>query len=316
MADGADLKGSDLAAIAVVILVWGMNFVVMKVGLAHFTPFQLGAGRFMFAFLPLALVLRHPGVRPRWMLAFGLAQGLGQFGLLFVALHVGMTAALASVLLQTHVFFSAGLGVAMLGERVGLPLKAGLGFAAAGLACFGIHVAASHGAAAVTTAGLLLTVAAAFMWAVSNIVVRLAQREATRFDATAFVAWSSAASILPFAAMSWWFDPPGAFANWANAPWQGWLALAFLGWIATNLGYGLWTNLLRKYPASRVAPFSLGVPVIGLTAGIVLLGEPMAPLQWAGAVLVLCALVCVVAGPRLLRQDAAAAALPPIDQRR
>ncbi|MGV3571297.1 MAG: EamA family transporter [Ramlibacter sp.] len=297
MADGAELKGRDLAAIAVVVLVWGTNFVAMKIGLAAFTPFQLGAGRFIFAFLPLALILRRPGAAPRWIIAFGLAQGLGQFGLLFVALHVGMTAALASVLLQVHVFFSAGLGVALLGERIGGPLKVGMVFAAAGLACFGASVAGS--AVSVTALGLVLTLGAAFMWAVSNIVVRLAQRDATRFDATAFVAWSGSVSILPFLAMSWWFDPPGSGANWVNAPWQAWLAIAFLGWVATNLGYGLWTNLLRKYPASRVAPFSLGVPLIGLGAGILLLGETVAPLQWGGALLVLCALVCVVAGPRL-----------------
>ncbi|HEY8356617.1 MAG TPA: EamA family transporter [Ramlibacter sp.] len=298
MADGAELKGRDLAAILVVILVWGTNFVAMKVGLASFTPFQLGAGRFVFAFLPLALMLRHPGAAPRWIIAFGLAQGLGQFGLLFVALHVGMTAALASVLLQMHVFFSAGLGVVLLGERVGKPLKVGMPFAAVGLACFGLSVAGSA-AASVTALGLVLTVAAAFMWATSNIVVRFAQRDAARFDATAFVAWSGSVSIVPFLAMSWWFDPPGSAANWLKAPWQGWVALAFLGWVATNLGYGLWTNLLRKYPASRVAPFSLGVPVIGLGAGILLLGETVVPLQWAGALLVLCALLCVMIGPRL-----------------
>ena len=297
----ADLKGRDLAAVLVVVLVWGINFVVMKVGLGYFTPFQLGAGRFAFAFLPLALVLRRPGTRPRWIVAFGLAQGVGQFGMMFVALKVGMTAALASVLLQTHIFFSAGMGVTLLGERMGKPLKIGMPFAAAGLACFAANVWSAPSAASVTALGLVLTIGSAFMWAASNIVVRFAQRGAARFDPTAFVAWSAAVSVLPFLAMSWLFDPVGSSANWARAPWQGWLALAFLGWIATNLAYGLWTSLLHKFTATRVAPFSLGVPVIGLAAGIALLGERIAPLQWAGALLVLCALVCVVVGPRLLR---------------
>jgi O-acetylserine/cysteine efflux transporter len=290
------LKGGDLAAVSAVVLVWGLNFVVMKIGLAHFTPFQLGAGRFLFAFLPLALLLRHPGVPVRWMLAFGLAQGVGQFGLLFLALHVGMTAALASVLLQIHVFFSAALGATLLKERVGQPLIVGLCFAAAGLACFAVHAITAGSAGGVTTLGLMLTVAAAFMWAVSNIIVRLAQRHATSFAPTSFVAWSSASSIIPFLALSWWFDPPGSVQNWLDAPWQGWAAVAFLGWVATNLGYGLWTTLLKKFPASRVAPFSLGVPLIGLTAGVLLLNESMQALQWAGSLLVLCALVCVVGG--------------------
>lgn len=294
-----DLKARDLAAVATVVVIWGMNFVVMKLGLASFTPFQLGAGRFLFAFLPLALLLRRPGADPRWIVAFGVAQGLGQFGMLFVALRIGMTAALASVLLQTQVFFSAALGVVLLGEAVGRPLQAGMAFAAAGLACFGASVALSPSGAAVTGWGLVLTVVAAAFWAVSNIVVRKAQQGAARFDATAFVAWSGAVSILPFALLSWWFDSPEARANWSHAPWQGWFALLFLGWVATNLGYGLWTGLLKKFPAAQVAPFSLGVPVIGLVAGILLLGEPVAPLQWVGVAFVLCALLCVLLGPRL-----------------
>jgi O-acetylserine/cysteine efflux transporter len=282
-----------------VVVVWGINFVVMKVGLASLTPFQLGAGRYLFAFLPLAFVVRRPRLRLRWLLAFGLAQGVGQFGLLFIALRVGMSAALASVLLQTQVFFSAFFGVMLLGEGVPRPLKVGMLFAGAGLACFGIAALQSTSGSAVTGVGLLLTLAAAAMWALSNIVVRLAQKDGGDFDPLAFVAWGSAVPILPFAALSWCFDPPAMQANWTRLPWTAWATLAFLGWVATDLGYGLWTRLLKRFPANRVAPFSLGVPLIGLGAGVLLLGEAVEPLQWGGVALVLCALVCVVLGPRL-----------------
>ena len=290
------LEPRDLASILLVVVTWGVNFVVMKVGLASLTPFQLGAGRYLFAFLPLALFIRPPRVPLRWLLAFGLAQGVGQFGLLFVALHVGMSAALASVLVQTQVFFSALFGVTLLHERIGAPLKVGMVFAALGLACFAWESSAAGGA--VTAWGLVLTLASAVMWAASNIVVRKAQHAASDFDPLAFVVWCSGVPILPFLALSGWLDPSTAQANWLHAPWSAWLAIAFLGWIATDLGYGLWTRLLQRFPASRVAPFSLGVPLIGLGAGILFLGEQVRPLQWTGAALVLCALVCVVAGAR------------------
>jgi O-acetylserine/cysteine efflux transporter len=299
---------ADLAALVAVVVIWGLNFVVMKVGLAYFTPFQLGAGRFVFAVLPLALFIRVPAVRRRWLLAFGLAQGVGQFGFLFVALHVGMTAALASVLMQTQVFFTAAFGVVLLRERIGTALKIGMGFAAAALACFALNAWRAHGAAGVTGWGLALTLASAAMWAASNIVVRKAQHESGGFEPLAFVVWSSAVAIVPFLLMSWCIDPPQAHANWLHAPWQGWAALAVLGWMATSLAYGLWTGLLKRFPASRVAPFSLGVPLIGLAAGILLLGEALAPLQWLGALLVFCALGFVLFGDRLLRPHAAARA--------
>ena len=307
MTPPSPFRPADLVAILAVVVIWGLNFVVMKVGLAYFTPFQLGAGRFLFAFLPLALRIRVPRVRWRWMLAFGLAQGVGQFGLLFLALQVGMTASLASVLMQTQVFFTAGFGVLLLGERIAGPLRVGFAFAAAGLVCFAINTGAVHGAAGATGLGLVLTTGSAAMWAASNIVVRKAQQESGGFDALAFVVWSSAVAILPFFVMSWCFDSPAAQANWRHAPWQGWVALAVLGWLATSLAYGLWTGLLKRFPASRVAPFSLGVPVIGLVAGIALLGEVVSPLQWAGALLVFCALGCVLFGDRVWRRRTARA---------
>jgi O-acetylserine/cysteine efflux transporter len=295
---GAALKAGDIAAILLVIGVWGINFVVMKVGLASFTPFQLGAGRFLFAFLPLALVLRPPATRARWVFAFGLTQGIGQFGFLFLALQVGMTAALASVLLQTQVFFSAFLGASLLRERIGTGLKLGMLFAGVGLACFAALVWLARANGPVTGWGLALTLLAAMLWAVSNIVVRKARQEATGFAPLSFVVWSSGVSVLPFAALSWLFDPPGASANWSQAQWQAWAAIAFLGWAASDLGYSLWTGLLKRFPASRVAPFSLGVPVIGLLAGIALLHEPVAPLQWSGALFVLAALASVMLAGR------------------
>lgn len=297
------LAPGDLATILLVVGVWGVTFVFMKIGLKSLTPFQMGAGRYLLAFLPLALLIRRPRVRTRWVLAFGLTQGVGQFGLLFIAMRADMSAALASVLLQTQVFFSAFLGVMLLGERIARPLKVGMAFAAVGLACFGVATLGAPGSSAVTAWGLALTLGAAAMWSLSNIVVRLAQRDGADFDPFAFVVWSSGVPILPFLALSAWFDPPAVHANWLAVPWTAWLALAFLGWISTDLGYGLWARLLKRFPASRVAPFSLGVPIVGLSAGIVLLGESVTPLQWAGAGLVLCALVCVIAGPRLAQRS-------------
>jgi O-acetylserine/cysteine efflux transporter len=294
----SQFKPADLAALLLVVVIWGLNFVVMKVGLAHFTPFQLGAGRFAFAFLPLALRVRLPRVRMRWPIAFGVTQGLGQFGFLFVALQVGMTAALASVVMQTQVFFTAALGALLLRERIGTPLKIGFAFAALGLACFGANVWLTQKTAAVTALGLALNLASAFMWAVSNIVVRKAQEDSGGFDPLAFVVWSSAVAVVPFLLLSWWVDPPAARGNWLDSPWQGWVALAVLGWLATSLAYGLWTGLLRRFAASRVAPFSLGVPVIGLVAGIAFLDEVITPLQWLGAFLVFCALGCVLLANR------------------
>lgn len=297
------LTGRDLAAALIVVVLWGVNFVVMKFALRDFTPLQLGAARYLFAVLPLALFIRPPKVPWKWVVLYGLFQGVGQFGFLFLALKVGMTAALASVLLQTQVFFTALFGFVLLHERASRPLQAGMLLAALGLSCFALNYVNPDAAGASTTTvlGLLLTLSAAAMWAMSNIVARRVQQVAGDYSPPAFVVWSSSVAVLPFVALSWLFDAGAVRWQWTEARGSSWLAVAYLGWVATIVGYSLWTGLLKRHPANRVAPFSLGVPLVGLAAGMLVLGEVISAWQWAGTALVVAALGCVMLGGLIRR---------------
>ena len=297
------LTGRDLAAALGVIVIWGLNFVAMKFALHDFTPFQLGAARYVFAVLPLAFFIRPPKVPWKWVLLYGLFQGVGQFGILFTALQLGMTAALASVLVQTQVFFTALFGFFLLHERASRPLQLGLLLAAAGLSCFALnYLNPGMGVGAATTLlGFVLTLCAAFMWALSNIVARRVQQGSKNYSTIAFIVWSSLVPVLPFVAMSYLFDPEATRWQWTQARTSSWLAAAYLGWIATIVGYSLWTGLLKRHPANRVAPFSLGVPIVGLAAGMLVLGEVISAWQWAGIALLVAALACVMLGGLLVK---------------
>ncbi|MDB5886899.1 MAG: EamA family transporter [Polaromonas sp.] len=290
------LSGRDLAAALVVVVVWGVNFVAMKFALHDFSPLQLGAARFAFAFLPLALFVKPPRVPWKWVVLYGLFQGVGQFGILFIALKVGMTAALASVLLQTQVFFTALFGFVLLRERASRPLQAGMALAALGLACFGYNYVNPGAASGTTLAGFALTLCAAAMWAASNIVARQVQKVSSDYAPMAFVVWSGGVAVLPFIGLSWAFDAPAVRWQWLQAGWTSWLSIAYLGWVATVVGYSLWTGLLKRHPANRVSPFGLGVPIVGLSAGMLVLGEVVTPWQWAGVALLVSALACVMGG--------------------
>ena len=301
---GAALPTRDLLAALAVVVLWGLNFVAMRWGLEYFTPFQLGAARYVFAALPLVFLVRMPRLHWRWVLAFGLFQGVGQFGFLFFALQLGMTTALASVLMQTQVFFTALFGFGVLSERPGRALVLGLLLAGLGLLCFGMSASGAQLGGTTTALGLLLTLCAAASWAASNIVSRLAQRAAPGYDPLAFVVWSSLVPVLPFVLLSAATDPDASRwlqpAAWTALPPVAWMSLAYLGWAATVLGYSLWTGLLKRHPANRVAPFSLGVPVVGMAAGLLVLGESVSAWQWAGVACVVLALACVMLGPRWL----------------
>ncbi|MDO8251585.1 MAG: EamA family transporter [Rhodoferax sp.] len=308
----ARLSGRDLAAALGVIVIWGLNFVAMKFALHDFTPFQLGAARYVLAVLPLVFFIRAPKLHWKWVVLYGLCQGVGQFGFLFSALKVGMTAALASVLMQTQVFFTALFSFVLLRERMSRPLVGGLLLASFGLLCFTMNfLTDDKGAMGVTTVwGFLLSLCAAAMWSASNIVARKAQQANPHYEPLQFLVWSSLVPVVPFVLFSLLFDPVAATpemvwrsaAKWASVPWTSWLAVAYLGWIATIWAYAMWTGLLKRHPANRVAPFSLGVPVVGLTAGMLALGETITPWQWAGIALVVAALACVMFGDKILRK--------------
>ncbi len=296
------LSARDLLAALTVVLIWGTNFVAMKFALRDLTPLQLGAGRYVFAILPLVLLVKPPRLHWKWVVMYGLFQGVGQFGLLFISLQMGMTAALASVVLQTQVFFTALFGFALLGEHPSRPLQIGLVLAALGLACFGMNYLGPASGAGASTLGFALCLSAAAMWAASNIVVRRAQRSTPEFDVVPFMVWSSLLPIVPFVLLSLAFDPPATRWSWLAAPWSTWASLAYLGWMATILGYALWTGLLKRHAVNRVAPFSLGVPLVGITAGMVVLGDVISGWQWAGIAMVVAALVCVLLGGRLMQK--------------
>lgn len=288
----------DLAAAALVILIWATNFVAFKFGLRSFTPLQTGAARFLFAAFPLLFFIRPPAIGWRWVAGYGLLQGVGQFGFVIFALKVGMTAALAPVVMQVQVFVTALLGVALLGERLGRPLKTGLLLAAVGLGCFALNALAAGGSDQVTLAGILLTLLGASSWSASNIVVRKLQAAGAKYSVLSLVVWSGAVSAAVFLLLSALFEDPAPWRQWANASLASLVSVAWLGWIGNVVSFWLWTSLLSRHPASRVAPFSLGVPVFGIVAGIVLLGETVTTWQWVGTAFVMAALGVVVRGAR------------------
>lgn len=301
---GQKLSPADGFAALVVIVVWGLNFVVMRWGLDALSPLLLCALRFVLASLPFVWWMRRPA-NVSWavLAAYGLAQGVGQFGLLFVGMQMGMPAGMASVVLQTQAFITLLLAAVLLGERPQRWQWWGLCVAIGGLVVIG----ASHGdgAAQMTAVGFVLTLGAALMWSCANLIGRAAAKHGP-YDPLPFVVWSSVFPVLPLLGLSLWLE-----GGWTHM-WEqvqaasplAWGSVVYLALLSTLLGYGLWTRLLQRYPASTVAPLSLLVPVIGLMSAMVLLGEFPSRWQWLGTAGVLLGMVINQFGGRWARRAA------------
>ncbi|SDA64889.1 O-acetylserine/cysteine efflux transporter [Pseudomonas sp. NFPP33] len=282
----------DLLLALLVIVVWGLNFVVIKVGLHGMPPMLMGALRFMLAAFPAILFVRRPQVPLRWMLTYGMTISVGQFAFLFYAMYVGMPAGLASLVLQSQAFFTLFFAALFLGERLRGSNLFGLLVAASGLVLIGLQ-----GGQAMTLAGFALTIAAASMWALGNVVTR----KLGKVNLVGLVVWGSLIPPLPFLALSLWLEGPELISQSLRTfSLDSLLVLAYLAFGATILGYGLWSRLLSRYPASQVAPFSLLVPVVGISSSALLLGERLGSLQMVGAALVMAGLLINVWGGRLL----------------
>jgi O-acetylserine/cysteine efflux transporter len=279
------IRPTDLA-LAMLVVVWGLNFAVIKVGVADVPPLLLGALRFMLAAFPALLFLRPPKVPLRLYLLYSMAISVGQFAFLFSAIHVGMPSGLASLVLQSQAFFTMFFAVAWLKEKWQVNQLAGLLLAALGLVLIG----SAHGVS-MPLAGFLLTLAAAVMWACGNIVTRAVGRYAP-MNQLAFVVWASAVPPLPFLAMSYLFEGPTAMATAAhNFGLQTFGAVAYLAWAGTLLGYGVWTYLMSRYPANRVSPFTMLVPLFGLTIGWLVIDEALKPIHFVGGSLLMAGLL-------------------------
>ena len=188
------LAGRDLALILVVVALWGFSFVPIKWGLREVPPFALAALRFFFAAVPLVFFVRRPRIPAKLVIAYGLAIGVFQFGLLFLGMQLGMPAGLSSMVIQVQVFFTIGLGIAFLGDRLQRENVVGAAVAALGVVLLAVYKIQSGAAA--TFAGMLLVLVAAFAWAVGNIVAKRAAGDHAA-DMFALVVWSSLVPPVP-----------------------------------------------------------------------------------------------------------------------
>ncbi|KAA1008892.1 EamA family transporter [Paraburkholderia panacisoli] len=278
----------DLLLALVVVVAWGVNFVVIKVGLHGVPPMLLGALRFTLAAVPAVFFVKRPNLPWRWLFAYGATISFGQFAFLFSAMYVGMPAGLASLVLQAQAFFTLMFAALFLHERFRLPNIAGLLIAAGGLAVIGLQ-----GGHSMTVVGFALTLCAACMWALGNIVTK----KVGNVDLVGLVVWGSLIPPLPFFAASYLFEGPQRIvAALSGISAMSIFAIVYLALIATLIGYGLWSRLLSRYPASQVAPFSLLVPIVGLASASLFLGEQLTMVQIVGAMLVMAGLAVNVFG--------------------
>ncbi|ODT59633.1 MAG: hypothetical protein ABS77_10265 [Phenylobacterium sp. SCN 69-14] len=287
-----------LLALAVV-AVWGTNFVVIRIGLDHLPPLTFAVLRFTFALAPAVFFLKRPAVPWRNLAAYGVLIGAGQFGLLYIAINGFISPGLASLVVQTQVFFTIGLAMWLSKERVRTFQILALALAAAGL----VVIMAHNSDASATPLGLALILGAAASWAGGNAF----SRAAGQVNMLAYVVWASLFSVPPLLVLALAFEGPARMiegvraadaATWAAVLWQS------VG--NTLFGYAAWGWLLSRHPAATITPMAMLVPVFGMGASAIFLGESLPGWKLLAAALVMSGLALNIFWPRLQQRLAQA----------
>lgn len=289
------MRKKDLALALLVVILWGSNFTVIKLGLNGLEPMLLVALRFTFSALPAVFFVKAPKTRWYYVLAYGLTAGVGQYACDIYALKLGMPAGIASVILQSQLFFTLGFGLLFLKERIRGRQIGGMILSGFGLFLIGGNLGSTT-IKGIPPISFVLMVMAAIFWGLSNIVVRKASRlavsEGQKLNPLSLVVWASLIPILPFFALAMLLESPesvGTALATLKLPYLGIvLHLALLG---TLFGFSSWNRLLARYPAGRVASLSLLVPVSGLLTAWLVIGERLDAYQAVGILVVIAGLL-------------------------
>jgi O-acetylserine/cysteine efflux transporter len=283
----------DLALATAVAVVWGLSFIVVKWGLSDIPPLLFASLRFG-ALAVLAPLLPRPAVPAPWLLLYGFSWGTVQFGGLFLALAFGLPAGAASIVAQSQLLFTLLFALALRLEPPSPRHVVTVGLAASGLAVIG----AQHGDR-LPLPGLVAILCGAAGWGGGNVLARRLAQRGFRADTIGFLAWASVVPAASLLALSLVLEGPAEILVLvSHFSLRTGLVLVYQSSLSLAGGAIAWNVLLRRYPPSTVAPFSLLVPVVGLTASHVVFGETISGPEWLGIALLLAGLTNNVLGAR------------------
>lgn len=289
------MKRKDFILALLVVIVWGANFTVIKLGLGGVPPMLLVTLRFTLVAFPAVFFIKPPKMALKDILLYGFTVGVGQFGCLFYAMHIGMPAGLASIIVQLQAFISPFLGYLLLKETFKSKQIVGFLIGALGLLVIGI-ASSKTGITTIPLGALLLTICAPIFWSISNIVARKASKIAKDnnqdLNMLSLVVWGSLVTPIPSLLLALLMDSPETLINsLSNLNIMSIFAILYLSFASTLFGYGFWSILISKYPLNKISPLSLLVPITGLLTARIVLLEKLSELQWLGVSIIVVGLI-------------------------
>ncbi len=274
-----------------VVIIWGFNFVVIKVGLEEISPLLLGFARFFLTSIPAVFFIKKPSAPFKMVAWYGLVMFALQFSLLFIGMYAGVTPGLASLLLQLQVFFTVLLATLFFREKLHFWQILGALVSFSGIAFVAMNLGGN-----ITLTGFLLVIGAAASWGVGNVI----SKKIGKVNMVSLVIWGSLIAWPPLLAIS--FIVEGAdkvLYTFQHLTWLSGGAVLYITYLSTLFGFGVWSWLLHHHPLGTIAPFTLLVPIFGILSSVLVLGEPLQSWKVLAAILVIIGLCINLLGPKM-----------------
>ena len=284
------MKPLDWAGVLAVMVIWGLNFPVVKVGLSVMPPFTFVMIRFFAVALMLAPFVKWPR-RPWALLGLSVTLGAAHFSLMFTGLR-HIDAATASIAVQLQVPFAALLAALFFKDKLGWRRLTGMAIAFAGVGLIAGEPRFQGG-----LGPLLLVLGAACVWAFANIQIKSLGEDTDIWSLNGWVAIMAAPQL--FVVALWSEGNPLVTVDWSDL--AVWGVLAFQVFLVVIFGYGVWYSMMRRFSVNQVMPFTLLVPVFGVLSSVALLGEPLTLPMFIGGIATLIGVgICVLRRPKIV----------------
>jgi O-acetylserine/cysteine efflux transporter len=281
----------DICLAFLVVMIWGLNFSIIKIGLEELPPILFSALRFALVALPAVFFVPFPKTSIWNVVGVGVFLGVLKFGCLFVAMKSDASAGLSSLLLQAQVFFTIGFSVLFYKEHITKSQLLGVIIASLGFSLFFVN-AGQH----ITYVGFILILLAAFFWSISNLIMK----KIKDVNLLHFMVWVCLIPPLPLLFLSYVTESRDPVSVILSTSLNTWSALVYVSLVSTLVAFAIWGKLLKSYSSIKVAPFALLIPVIGIIASNIILDERLSLIEYAGTILIMLGLVFCVLGRKLI----------------
>ena len=286
------MKFRDILLVLAAILIWGLNFSIVKFGLDELPPILFSAVRFSIIAIPAVFFIPFPKTSLWNIIGVGVFLGIIKYSLLFIAMKADASAGLSSLILQTQVFFTIGLSILFFKEKINKAQLFGIVIALIGFSLFFINSGGN-----ITQYGLILILLAALSWSISNLIMK----QINDINLIHFIIWISLIPPIPLFILSYFLESQDPVGLILATTAKGWGSLLFASYISMLLAFAIWAWLMKAYSAAVVTPFALLIPVVGIIASSIILGESLTPLELLATSLIMLGLFLCALGNRIMR---------------